>query len=262
MFTAGCSRRQSARFRTRILVLFILAGFLFVGAMWRNRFAAAQSLADSQEPASILPAAAGDVDPSFNASVFEPNGFSGGLTRQSDGKTIVFGFFTSVNGTARDGIARLNADGSLDTSFNPSPQGNGAIGQVQAVAVQSDGKIVVGGLFTSVNGTTPNNIARMNADGSVDISFNPGSGTDKQVEVIAVQTDGKVVIGGAFTSVNGTARNRIARLNADGSLDTSFNPGSPYGSKCWEVKTMNACRQFRPGFINQLRRAAQVSSGG
>src|SRR5437588_3808505 len=120
MFNAACSLR-TARFRAKILALLILAGFLFALAM-RNRSAAAQSLPDSPEPASILPAAAGDVDPSFNASVFEPNGFSGGLARQSDGKTIVFGGFTSVNGTARDGIARLNADGALDTSFNPSPQ--------------------------------------------------------------------------------------------------------------------------------------------
>src|SRR5438552_2515120 len=122
VFTTGCSLRQSARFRARMLVLLILAGFLFAIEMWRSRFATAQSFADSQEPASILPAAGGDVDPGFNASVFEPMGFSGGLARQFDGKTIVFGSFTSVNGTARDGVARLNTDGSLDPSFSPSPR--------------------------------------------------------------------------------------------------------------------------------------------
>src|SRR5713226_1657173 len=182
----------------------------------------------SQEPVPISVAATGDVDPCFNPSVFDTPAaaFVSSLARQSDGRIIVFGSFSSINGTARDGIARLNADGSLDTSFSPSPQANGAIGQVQAVAVQSDGKILIGGTFTSVNGTARNNIARLNADGSLDTSFNPGSGTDKQVRAITLQSDGKILIGGSFTSVNGTARNRIARLNADGSLDTSFNPGS------------------------------------
>src|SRR5437588_162096 len=226
MFTTGCSLRQSARFRTRMLVLLILAGFLFAIEMWRSRFATAQSFADSQEPASILPAAGGDVDPGFNASVFEPMGFSGGLARQSDGKTIVFGSFTSVNGTARDGVARLNTDGSLDTSFSPSPQANGTFGQVQALIVQSEGKIVLGGSFTSINGTARNNIARLNADGSIDPSFNPGTGPNFSVNALAVQSDGKIVIGGGFSNVNGTARQGIARLNADGSLDTSFDPGS------------------------------------
>src|SRR5438067_6034490 len=178
-------------------------------------------------PATL--AAGGDVDPNFNANGFEP-GTIGGAVRQPDGKLIVFdgifGDFSSVNGTARSGIARLNADGSLDSSFNPSLALNSATGQVQAVALQTDGKIVIGGSFTGVNGTARNNIARLNADGSLDTSFNPGSGADKQVRAIAVQTDGRIVIGGYFTSVNATARNRVARLNANGALDPSFDPGS------------------------------------
>ncbi len=63
-------------------------------------------------------------------------------------------------------------------------------------------------------------------DGSLDTSFNPGSGVDNQVFSVAVQGDGKVLIGGYFFSVNSAPRNRIARLNSDGSLDTGFNPGS------------------------------------
>ncbi|MEM6321521.1 MAG: delta-60 repeat domain-containing protein, partial [Bacteroidota bacterium] len=139
---------------------------------------------------------------------------------QSDGKVLIGGDFTTVNGTSRARIARLNADGSLDTSFDP---GSGTNGDVQSVAVQSDGKVLIGGFFTTVDGTGRRRIARLNADGSLDTSFDPGSGTNATVQSVAVQSDGKVLIGGDFTSVDGTSRNSIARLNADGSLDTSFD---------------------------------------
>ncbi|MCF8371341.1 MAG: T9SS type A sorting domain-containing protein [Bacteroidales bacterium] len=142
---------------------------------------------------------------------------------QSDGKIIIGGIFTSYNGTARNRIARLNADGSLDISFNP---GTGANYSVYSTAVQSDEKIIIGGYFTSYNGTAINLIARLNADGSLDASFNPETGSDGGVKSIAIQSDGKIVIGGQFTSYNGTASIHIARLNDDGSFDVSFNPGT------------------------------------
>jgi uncharacterized delta-60 repeat protein len=140
-----------------------------------------------------------------------------------DGKIIIGGFFTSYNGTERNRIARLNADGSLDATFNP---GTGANENVRITALQPDGKIIIGGFFTSYNGTERSRIARLNADGSLDATFNPGSGANNTVMTIALQPDGKVIIGGNFSSINGTARSCIARLNSDGSLDTTFNPGS------------------------------------
>ena len=112
-------------------------------------------------------------------------------------------------------------------SFNPGVAGNA----VYTLAVQLDGKILVGGDFTGLGGgtgTTPRNyIGRLNADGSVDNSFNPG--TNGHVHAFAVQPDGKIVFGGIFNRFGPTAaitRNRIARVNADGSLDTSFDPGA------------------------------------
>jgi len=133
------------------------------------------------------------------------------------------GQFTTVNGTARSRIARMNTDGSLDTTFNP---GTGINGTVNAIALDSSGKPVVGGGFTTVNGTARNDIARMNTDGSLDTTFNPGTGMDNSVLAIALDSSGKPVVGGLFTTVNGTGRNRIARMNTDGSLDTTFNPGT------------------------------------
>jgi uncharacterized delta-60 repeat protein len=141
---------------------------------------------------------------------------------QADEKIIIGGGFTSYNGTGRNRLARLNTDGSLDTTFIP---GTGANNLVRAIALQSDGKIVIGGDFTSYNGTTRNSIARLNLDGSLDTTFDPGVGANNIVLTAAVQTDGRIVIGGLFTSYNGTPRNFIARLNTDGSLDTNFNSG-------------------------------------
>src|SRR5207302_5339943 len=136
------------------------------------------------------------------------------------------GSFTNVNGTARNRMACLNTDGSLNTSFDPGSGASGTFDFVQSIALQVDGKMVIGGQFTSFTGTAIQNVARLNADGSIDPSFNPGTGPNFSVNALAVQSDGKIVIGGGFSNVNGTARQGIARLNADGSLDTSFDPGS------------------------------------
>src|SRR5262249_53995685 len=126
-------------------------------------------------------------------------------------------------GTNYNRIARLNTNGSLDLAFNP---GTGANDLVEAVVVQPDGKIVIAGSFTNINGTLQNRIARLNDDGSLDLTFNPGSGTDGRVRCLTRQTDGRFLIGGDFNFVNATTRRYIARLNMDGSLDGTFNPGS------------------------------------
>ena len=96
------------------------------------------------------------------------------------------------------------------------------------MALQSDGKILIGGSFTTYNGIACNYIARINADGSLDTGFNPGTGTNQYISHITTQSDGKILINGTFTTYNGIARKYIARINADGTLDTSFNPGTSY----------------------------------
>jgi hypothetical protein len=115
----------------------------------------------------------------------------------------------------------MNPEGTLDNAFNPT---GGMNSDVYAIALDSSGKPYVGGRFSTVNGTARNRIARMNADGSLDTAFNPTGGMDDAVEGIAIDSSGKLYAGGYFTTVNGTARNFIARMNADGSLDTAFNP--------------------------------------
>jgi uncharacterized delta-60 repeat protein len=160
---------------------------------------------------------------------------------QEDGKILLGGLFSTLrpNGafspTARNFIARVNVDGTLDSSFDPKPNSH-----VSSLAVQADGKILIGGEYTTLqpnwalSATARNYIARVNADGTLDPGFDPkpnGIG----VYSLALQVDGKILLGGVFTAlqpngaVSATMRNYIARVNADGTLDTSFDP-SPNGS--------------------------------
>jgi len=141
---------------------------------------------------------------------------------QSDGKIVIGGDFIRVNGVDRGHIARLNSDGTLDNSF---PAGSGANGIVYAITLQADGKILIGGGFGSVSGTNRSGIARLNTDGSLDLTFDVGTGADGPVYAIALTPDEHVVIGGDFTVVNGIARRGIARLNPDDPIDIAFLPG-------------------------------------
>ena len=151
----------------------------------------------------------------------DPNGQVQAIAVQSDGKIIIGGSFTQVGGVFRNRIARLNPDGSLDTGFNPNV-GNGT---VLAIAIHTDGKIYIAGGFTTVGGITRNRIARLNANGTVDTSFSPGTGLNNQVNALAVNTDGSVIVGGTFTTANGTIRNRIAKFSTVGNLE-AFNPNA------------------------------------
>jgi uncharacterized delta-60 repeat protein len=164
------------------------------------------------------------VDPTFNPGAGSRSDIHA-LALQPDGKVIIAGQFTAFNNTNRSRIARLNADGSLDLSFDP---GSGANGDIDAVALQADGKVLVGGRFTTINGMTNRSIARLNADGSVDATFTVGLNIDGELRALALQPDGKVLIAGHFTSVAGQPCGRVARLNVDGTLDSSFNsvPGA------------------------------------
>jgi uncharacterized delta-60 repeat protein len=169
----------------------------------------------------------GSLDSTFNPGTGANQGVMKTII-QADGKIIIGGYFTSFNGTPINRIARLNTNGSLDSTFIPVMGANGVIWDV---VLQPDGKIIIVGEFTSFNGILCNRIVRLNADGSLDTSFNSGMGADDKVLTTSLQTDGKIIIGGEFTSYNGLARNHIARLNNNGSLDQSFNPGT--GTNDW-----------------------------
>lgn len=145
---------------------------------------------------------------------------------QPDGRILIGGRFTTVNGINRRCIARLNEDGSLDDSFNPGMgAGPEETNEVRTVVLLPGGKLLVAGAFTSFNGANRSRITRLNADGSLDLNFDPGAGPNDTISALAVQPDGEVIVGGLFTVVNGATRRRVARLHADGTLDGSFNVG-------------------------------------
>lgn len=140
---------------------------------------------------------------------------------------VVAGQFSSVSGTTHQKLARINNDGSVDGSFNPSFDDRTTI-----VVAQPDGKILVGGDFSNVNGQPHKHVVRLNYDGSVDPTF--GASVTGQpfgfidppaVYVIKLLDDGRMYLGGNFTTVNGVTHNYLARVNADGTLDPTFDAG-------------------------------------
>jgi uncharacterized delta-60 repeat protein len=174
----------------------------------------------------------GNLDTAFLTNI--GSGFNSQVEKlavQSDQKIVVGGFFTTHNGVTSNRIARLNSDGTRDTTFTTNI-GTGFNNFVQPLAIQADQKIVVGGFFTTFNGVTVNRIARLNADGTLDTTFdtNTGTGFSDTVNSLTVQPDGKIVVAGQFSTFNGVTVNRIVRLNADGTLDTTFDTNTGTGT--------------------------------
>lgn len=125
----------------------------------------------------------------------------------------------------------------INSLINPSfYTGTGFDNNVYSVVVNSVGQVYCGGAFSSYNGNTANAIIKLNQDGSVDKSFITGTGFNGNVFAIAIQADGKIIVVGNFTSYNGTAANRIIRLNTDGSVDATFLYGAGFNNPVFDVK--------------------------
>ena len=174
----------------------------------------------------------GSIDPTYAVGTGADGKAVFALSGQVDGKLILGGRFTTFNGTARAGVVRLNPDGSVDNTFEPGTgvtgsSGNGTNG-VYDVVVQPDGRILLGGFFNAYNGVQSPGIVRVNTDGSLDTSFVVGNGVARGnfAQTVALQTDGKVIVGGNFIRFGNAAAPGIARLNTDGSIDTTFNAGA------------------------------------
>lgn len=153
-----------------------------------------------------------------------PNNYVEALANQPDGKILIGGIFTNYNGIPRSLIARLHSDGTLDQTFDPGTgfyhdYGSSSVYRIEVLA---NGKLLVGGKFNIYNGHAVNNLVQLNTDGSLDAGFNTGTGPNKYVSVTRQKPDGRILIGGSFTSYNGTNTSGIARLHPDGSIDDSF----------------------------------------
>jgi uncharacterized delta-60 repeat protein len=215
----------------------------------------------------------GAFDPSFLARLDNQCDSIYAMVKQADGKLILGGGFSGINGVPRLGVARLNLEGSVDSTFDARLNAG-----VEALALQADGKVVVGGSFSQVNGVPRQGLAQLHTDGTLDLSFAPSlrafawvsavatqpdgkvlaavegltddhklahllrflpdgridsgfplpvsDASDGSIEAIVLQPDGKILVGGSFQTIAGSTRRGIARLNGNGSLDVSFDPGA------------------------------------
>ncbi|MEQ1752285.1 MAG: choice-of-anchor D domain-containing protein, partial [Prosthecobacter sp.] len=158
----------------------------------------------------------GTIDSSFAGT---GNGIVAALTVQADGKILVGGLFTNIGGGARVNLARLEATGVLDNTFNPlAPNA-----YVRAMSLQADGRVIIGGDFTKVGTVDRNRLARLNSNGTLDTGWNPNP--NNLVLSTALQGDGKALVGGMFTSIGGVARSYFARLYNDAATQTLTTAG-------------------------------------
>jgi uncharacterized delta-60 repeat protein len=174
------------------------------------------------------------ISGSVNASITQANV----LLDEPNNKVYIGGWFTSIQGRLAQRFARLNLNTmGIDSTFDTTT-GFPTEESVQTIALQSDGKVLVGGQFTSYKGSTYNRIIRLNPDASIDTTFNIGAGFNSTVQrnCIVVQPDGKIIVGGQFQTYSGSAANRIVRLNSSGSIDNTFNTGVGFNSTVYDIK--------------------------
>jgi uncharacterized delta-60 repeat protein len=183
----------------------------------------------------------GSLDLSFKAHITGPSATTPtevlvrSIILQPDGKILISGDFLSVGGEPRRGLARLNSDGSLDHEFVPDLPAEFApsIGFIftKTLALQPDGKIVVGGARTGPT-SARGLIVRLQPDGRVDPTFRVAlETTDFFASAIVVQPDGKILLAGWGHTINGVGRRGVARLHADGRLDVGFDPGAAHADR-------------------------------
>jgi uncharacterized delta-60 repeat protein len=178
----------------------------------------------------------GDIDLAFpNKTSIVSDGTVECILTQPDGKILIGGQFNRPN-NVKSCLIRLNSDGTTDNTFLISSfnVNNGSL-FVYSIKLQSDGKIIIGGTFNTINGITKNKIARLNSDGTIDVTFNIGTGfdIDSTINKIGVKSDGKIIVGGNFSSYNGLGQNRLIVLNTDGTKDNNFNIGSGFYFSGW-----------------------------
>lgn len=143
------------------------------------------------------------------------------VSADQNGSVLIGGEFQVVNTIQRNRFARLRSDGSLDMSF-PSVDFNQVVTSITKLA---DGKILVLGGFNTVNGKARKNVAKLLSNGSLDLEFNPGSKVVGNISATLFLPDGKIIIAGGFTSVDGINRTNIARVDSMGNIDTTFDAG-------------------------------------
>lgn len=170
------------------------------------------------------PLPAGALDPTFLPA--RPDGLVRDVAALPDGKVLIAGDFTKVGDLPRPAIARLNYDGSADDAFDPGSGPTGALGstpaRINTILRQSDGRILIGGVFTNFQGRARGCIARLWPNGALEEDELAGGGATNEVLALALQADGRILVGGKFTRFHGVHCAQLVRLLPDGRLDPTF----------------------------------------
>ena len=149
-----------------------------------------------------------------------------GLEIQPDGKILVL---TNTNNYAGlpNGVIRLNTNGTVDNTFQTGTGANTAPNSFTRLA---NGGLLIAGNFTNYNGSLDRPVVQLTSTGAVDPAFSPLLQVSGYVTDMVQQPDGKLIVSGGFSEVNGQSIRRVARLNTNGTLDTSFAPANDFDS--------------------------------
>ena len=183
---------------------------------------------------ALLLAGGTQLDATFQANVAGLQGDLNQVLPLANGQLLVLGSNRAnplqSAGVSRVGLLRLNADGTPDAGFTPTAVAPTLL-PLSAVE-QPDGKLVVGGYLEAANQTLTPAVVRLNTDGSRDAGFQVLFGsTSDMVSQVLLQPDGKVIVGGSFTTVQGQPRRALARLLPTGALDAGFDAALPAGTQ-------------------------------
>jgi uncharacterized delta-60 repeat protein len=194
----------------------------------------------------------GTFDTTFNIGGVGLDSYCDNLAIQSDDKIVCVGQFNLYNAVSSPGkIIRLNSDGTKDTTYNT---GTGfGVASPWGIAIQTDGKVICVGNFTTYQGNIVNGIVRINTNGTYDNTFNFGGagfagGTGNKVYAITIQSNGKIICVGDFTSYNGNAVGGTVRINTDGTYDNTFS--STVNNTAWAVALQNDGKVLIGGIFN------------
>ena len=169
----------------------------------------------------------GTVDSGFNIG-YGADGPVQAVLVQPDGKIVVGGSFLGIDGRSMAGLTRLNANGSPDSGFNVSGSGTSRFLPVLSLALQPDGKLLVGGHFTTYNGAAVAQPMRLRADGTPDATFQSTIGPNCLVSKVRLRANGELLVAGYFAAPSGQRFGSVLRLSATGVRDASF--GTPGGT--------------------------------
>lgn len=176
----------------------------------------------------------GNVDAGF-AALFAWDSTPRIVAAGDDFTVLVGGAFQVVNGESHRRLMRLDYDGTIDATFNPSGSGvDAGISDygpsIRSIVTRPDGGMWITGDFASYNGSSRHYVASLNSDGSLDATFAQGAGPDGPVNQLAVQDDGLLLLAGDFDHVHGFVRSGMARVFSSGGIDLTFTPEDPWNS--------------------------------